>query len=94
MKDNQAVQSLTEAGVDEKFKRWYWLGYEVGRMKSETAQASLTLPPTARQCHRIAVWCRALGIREPLEEQVNTRAEARDTMYRLMRELRDRRRLI
>ncbi len=49
--------------------------------------SSLNLPPTAKQCRRIALFCRALGIREPLEEQVVNRHEARNLIYDLLWQL-------
>lgn len=50
--------------------------------------SSLNLPPTAKQCRRIALFCMALGEREPLEELVRNRWEARNLIYDLLRQLR------
>ena len=49
--------------------------------------SSLNLPPTARQCRRIALFCLAMGIREPLEEKVANRREARNLIYDLLCQL-------
>lgn len=43
--------------------------------------------PTGAQLHRIAIFASILGIREPIEERVATRAEARRLQYELLMEL-------
>lgn len=43
--------------------------------------------PTGAQLHRIAVFAAILGIREPIEEGVDNRAEARRLQYELLQEL-------
>lgn len=45
------------------------------------------LPPTAGQIRDITRKCMILGIREPLEERVSNRMEARDMQYYLKGEL-------
>ncbi len=45
--------------------------------------SSINLRPTGAHCRRIALQCVILGIREPLEERVSNRREARDLMYEL-----------
>lgn len=45
--------------------------------------SSIELPPTGRQCRRITLQCAALGIKEPLEERVSNRREARNLIYEL-----------
>ena len=50
------------------------------------ALADSITPATASQCRTIAILCKKLGIREPLEEQVGTRGEA----GRLIRDLQER----
>jgi len=52
------------------------------------ASSTINLPPTGKQCRRIALWCMALGERAPLEEQVSNRREARDLIYSLRNRLR------
>ena len=44
-------------------------------------------PATHEQVRAIARLCRALGIREHLEENVTNRREARDTIYQLRNKL-------
>lgn len=39
--------------------------------------------PTSRQVRAITLQCIRLGITDPLEERVSTRAEARSTLYTL-----------
>jgi len=45
--------------------------------------STINLPPTGRQCRRITLQCMRLGIREPLEEKVSNRREARDLSWEL-----------
>ena len=52
-----------------------------------TLLSSLELSPTGPQCRRIAMQCMRLGIKEPLEEGVSTRREARNLIYRQKRKL-------
>lgn len=46
------------------------------------------LPPTGKQILSVTKMCMALGIKDPLEERVSNRREARDLMYELRGELR------
>ncbi len=45
-------------------------------------------PPTGEQCRAVAKLCIALHIREPLEERLASRLEARNLQYRLLAQLR------
>ena len=49
--------------------------------------STLNLPPTGPQCRRITLQCIALGIRDPLEERVSNRMEARNLIYELRNKL-------
>ena len=49
-------------------------------------------PPTGRQVHAIAVLAQRLGIHDPIEEKIKDRGEARDTLHRLLEEMRKRER--
>ena len=49
---------------------------------------SLELPPTPLQIRTITRFCRALGIRDYLEESLRNRREARDLLFALRGELR------
>ena len=53
--------------------------------------STLNLPPTGRQCRRIAFQCMALGIQEPLEEKVSNRWEARNLIWELREKLKNKR---
>jgi len=57
------------------------------------AGSTIELPPTGVQCQRITLQCIALGIREPLEERVSNRREARDLIWQLRGELKGRNKL-
>ncbi|OBW63513.1 MAG: hypothetical protein A9183_07270 [Dehalococcoides mccartyi] len=46
--------------------------------------------PTGTQLHRIARFALALGIREPIEENIQTRAQARDILNDLYFQLKQR----
>ena len=48
--------------------------------------------PTGTQLHRIARFALALGIREPIEENIQTRAQARDILNDLYFKLKQRNR--
>ncbi len=52
--------------------------------------STIELPPTGRQCQRIALQCMALGIKEPLEEKVSSRREARDLIWELRNKMKGR----
>ena len=60
---------------------------------SETFQPNSTWldPPTPAQIRAITRMCIYLRIREPLEERVSTRKEARDLIYELRARLNGRR---
>ena len=45
--------------------------------------SSWTLPPTPKQVRAIARLAQQLGIKEPLEEKVSTRWEARQQLHEL-----------
>ena len=45
--------------------------------------------PTGFQLHRIAVFAHILGIREFIEEGIETRGEARDILYKIHLALKD-----
>jgi len=46
--------------------------------------------PTGAQIHRITCFALALGIREPIEENIQTRAQARDILNDLYWQLKQR----
>jgi len=52
-------------------------------MKKYERGSSIELSPTAGQIQRLTKQCIRLGIKEPLEELVSNRREARDLMYQL-----------
>lgn len=54
-------------------------------------RSTLELPPTIPQVRAIAKLCVILKIREPLEEGVSNRMEARNLMYDLRSKLRGKR---
>lgn len=54
------------------------------RPELSPARFSFPLPPTARQCVAIARLCRALGIREQLEDRPMSRIEAQRLQYDLL----------
>lgn len=51
--------------------------------------SSLNLPPTWKQTKAITRLAVALGIPEPIEETPSNRVEARNLIYRLRQQLRD-----
>ena len=48
--------------------------------------------PTGVQLHRIAILAHILGIRETIEEGIETRGEARSLQYQLLLDLKDKNR--
>lgn len=52
-------------------------------MTKKSHSPTLQSPPTDRQIRAITKLCMALRIKEPLEEQVSTRREARNLIYEL-----------
>jgi hypothetical protein len=48
---------------------------------------SWELPATPRQCRAIAKLAKSLGIREPIEERLANRREARAIQYNLLKQL-------
>lgn len=54
--------------------------------------STINLPATPRQCRRIALQCGQLGIKEPLEEQVSNRFEARNLIFELRARIKARQR--
>jgi hypothetical protein len=49
--------------------------------------------PTGTQLHRIARFALALGIRDPIEENIQTRAQARDILNDLYQQLKQKNRV-
>jgi len=63
---------------------------EIRRRKSPDG-VGLDLPPTAESVRAITRMAMALGIREPIEEGISNRREARKLQYELLCKLRARR---